>query len=469
MEIAERHHLPCFPIYSIRQMAESPHVQARGSLVDVERGGHRFRMPAPALRLSASSGEPDGPRPEILGQDPDLPLAGIRVLDLGQIIALPFCTQWLAWLGAEIILVESNRHQGARAYPPYATGMVGPETSGLFNSLSMNKKSCAIDLSTAEGRDIVRRLVSHCDVMVDNFATGVIEKFGLGYDDVRGLRPDIVMLSLGAFGRSGPMKDRVGLHSAVIAYSGMANVTGYPGGRPRMVGGFLPDSLSGTYCCLAILAALHQRRRTGTGQYIEGAMYEMLLSLFPEAVIDETLNGREPERIGSRSRFQAPHNIYHARGDDAWIAISVASEVEWDALCRAARRPEWRDNPRFATMAARLANVDALDAEIERWTRQHRQVELAAALQEAGVTAGPVLKPDEVLADRQLNARGAVIEVDHPIAGRRRHLGLPWQFGSPIEYHAAPLLGEHTREILTGLLGIGGDEYEALRSKGVLG
>ena len=399
-----------------------------------------------------------------------LPLEGVRVLDLGQFIAMPFCTLWLAWLGAEVILVESRRHLVSRAGPPFVAGHErDPDASGYANLLYGSKKSCTVDMMTAPGRDIVRRLAGRCDVMIDNFSTGVLEKLGLSYDVISAANPSIVAVSCGAFGRSGPMKDARGLHSAVNLFSGVADVTGYPDGAPRILGSVLPDPLSGTYAMFAIMAALHHRRRTGEGQFIDLAMYEAMLTLVPEAVIDLTLNGVEPKRGGNRDRLKAPHGIYRCREVDSWLALSVESDDAWQALCRVAGRTEWRADARFVDAPARVANVAALDAEIERWTRQMDVRELTAALQAAGIAAGPVLRPDELLDDPQLQARGAVVTTDHPIAGTRRQLGLPWRMDSlGVEYRRAPLLGEHTHEILTKLLGVSDAEYAQLEADNVL-
>jgi crotonobetainyl-CoA:carnitine CoA-transferase CaiB-like acyl-CoA transferase len=306
-------------------------------------------------------------------------------------------------------------------------------------------------------------------VMIDNFSTGVLEKLGLGYDVISGLNPAIIAVSCGAFGRAGPMKDARGLHSAVNLFSGVADVTGYPGGAPRILGSGLPDPLSGTYAMFAIMAALHHRRRTSEGQFIDLAMYEAMLTLIPEAVIDLTLNGVDPTRSASRDRVHAPHGIYRCREADTWVAVSVTSPENWHALCRIAGHPEWLADVRFRDETARRANVGALDAAIEGWTRQLDVGEVTDALQAAGVAAGPVLRPDELLEDVQLQARGAVVTTEHPVAGKRRQLGLPWRMDSlGVDYRRAPLLGEHTREILTGLLGLSEAEYAQLDADGVL-
>lgn len=398
-----------------------------------------------------------------------LPLGGVRILDLGQVIAMPFCTQWLAWMGAEVNLVESRRHFTSRVTPPFHGGPSDPDASGHFNLLNGAKRSCTVDISRPEGRELVLRLVAVSDVIVDNFATGVIERLGFGYDTVRELRPDIIMLSIGAFGRSGPMKDAIGFHSAVNLFSGVADVTGYRGGRPRIMGGVIPDPLSGAYAAFAILAALHHRRRTGEGQYIDGAMYEAMLSLIPEAVIDFTLNGQAPVRIGNGDRGCAPHGIFRCRGDDAWVAVTARTDDQWSALCRVIGQEQWTRDPRFGSAELRVRQQDELNAGIGAWTRDQTPRAATEILQQAGVAAGPVLGPDELFDDPQLRHRGFIVDTEHPKSGAQRQTGVPWQIeGVSPAYLPAPLLGSHTHDVLVGLAGIHEHVYAAHAASGVL-
>jgi crotonobetainyl-CoA:carnitine CoA-transferase CaiB-like acyl-CoA transferase len=398
------------------------------------------------------------------------PLDGIRVLDLGQLLAVPFCTQMMAWMGADVIVIETTHRNATRILPPHALGVEDPNTSAVFNLQNGNKRSATINLGTQQGRELVLRLVRTADVLIDNFATGVMEKLGLGYDVVRAVQPDIIMLSLGAFGRTGPLKGAVGLHSIVNAFSGLADVTGYAGGPPRLLGGSVPDPLSGAYSLFALEAAIHHRNLTGHGQYIDVAMYEAMLTLIPEAILDISMNDRDPVRVGSRDAVKVPHNVYRCSGDDAWVAISVGTDEEWRALTNAAGHPEWAEDPRFATAAARRANEDALDAAIGEWTAPLTPWEAAEPLQNAGVMAGPVLKANEVLSDAQLVERGFIIEIDHPIAGRRRQISVPWRSDTlpAPAYRHAPLLGAHTREVLGGILGVDDAEWDTLSAAGVL-
>jgi len=357
-----------------------------------------------------------------------------------------------------------------RKAPPFTPGKEGdPNASGYFNFLYGAKKSCTIDLTKDAGRELVRRIAAKVDVMVDNFSTGVLEKLGLGYDVIQKVNPNIIMLSCGAFGRSGPMAGAMGFHSAVNLFSGVADVTGYADSHPRLMGGVLPDPMAGGYGAFAIMAALHHRNKTGQGQFIDMGMYEVMLALIPEAVLDLTMNDRDPARAGNRDRVKTPHGIYPCREDDRWIAISVDGEAEWAAFCAATGHAEWQGDTRFATAAARHANADALDAAVAGWTRLHAQAEATETLQAAGICAGPVLRTDELLGHPQLRARGMVVSSDHPVAGRYEQLGLPWRMDSVgVSYRRAPMLGEHTREICIGLVGMSAAEFAALEAEGVL-
>lgn len=349
-----------------------------------------------------------------------LPLAGVRVMDLGQFIAMPFCTLWLAWLGADVLVIESRKRSTARTAPPFAAGHESdPNASGYFNLLNGTKKSCTVDLTMSEGRKLVLQIAGKMDVIVDNFSTGVMEKLGLTYEAVSAINPSVIMASNGAFGRSGPMRNARGLHSAVNLFSGVADVTGYEGSHPRILGGVIPDPLSGAYSAFAILAALNHRQKTGEGQFIDLAMYEAMMTLIPEAIIDFTLNGIQPERVGNRDRAKAPHGIYPCHAPDTWIAISVETEAEWQAFSQATGLASLAADLRFRTMTDRLTHVVELDAAVEAWARAQDMHAAVEMLQRAGVTAGPVLRVDELLENEQLNERGLVISTDHPVADRK--------------------------------------------------
>ena len=514
---AGEHGLPFFHFHAIADLASSAQVAERESIVAAPCGGATMQIPGAPMRLAGTPWRLQRPAPALgehtaevladwLARKPDgrgrpatgrrrdagadraalgdpprrgdgpgtgaLPLAGVRILDLGQVVAIPFATQWLARMGAEVLLVESSKHMTTRELPPFGDGRPRHhDNAGHFNLLNGAKRSLRIDLETDAGRDLVRQLLPHCDVLVDNFKTGVLERMGLGSDAVRALHPSVVQLSLGAFGRSGPMRYQLGLHSAVNLFAGVAEVTGYAGGAPRLLGGLLPDAIAGAHVAWILLAALRHREATGEGQYIDGAMYETLLPLIAGPIADLAMNGRAPERRGNRDPELIPHGIYPALGEDRWVSVVAATEEEWRALCAVIGRDAWRRDPGLATVSGRREHEDAIDRAVALWTRGRAPLDAAEALQGVGVTAAPVLLSAEALADPQLVHRGFVVETEHPVSGRRRHYGVPWLALGPAapapDLSPAPLLGQHTREVLGDLLGLDGGELDELDAAGV--
>ncbi len=400
-----------------------------------------------------------------------VPLQGIRVADFGQVIAAPVTAQTLGWLGAEVILVETESRFTTRVWPPFADGEPGIDRSGGFNLVNNNKLSCSLDLSSPDALEIAKGIVAVSDVLVENYATGVMDRLGLGYEAVRRLRPDIIYMSLGAFGRSGPFKDMTGFHSVINLFSGLAAVTGHPGSHPRIMGGLIPDAFSGYYGVLAILEALYYRSRTGEGQFIEVSMTEALAGMIPEAVMEYSLTGKEHEMVGNRHAWKAPHGVLRCRGEDKWVALSVETDEQFRALASAAGNPGWAEDPRFATLAARQENQDTLEGLLLEWTAGLESAEVVATLQEAGVPAAPVSDSAGVLDDPHLRERGFITDVEHPVAGVRPVLSIPWATdGCRVDHlRAAPTFGEHNRWVLQELLQVPEDEYRRLVASGAVG
>ncbi len=398
------------------------------------------------------------------------PLKGIRVADFGQIVAMPFTAQILGWLGAEVILVETKHRLTTRVWPPFAEAEPGVNRSGGFNTINNTKLGVTLNLREPQGMELAKRLISISDIVAENYSTGTMERMGIGYQEMQRLRPDIIYLSLGAFGRTGPMKDLAGFHSVINLFSGLAAVTGHPGSHPRILGGIFPDPFSGCYCVLSLLEALYHRSKTGEGQYIEVAMTEVLATLLPEAVMDYTLNGKEPERVGNKHQDKAPHDVFRCKGDQKWVAISVENDAQWEALCRVVDHPEWQQDPRFADDKKRLDNQDALAPLIEASTLSKSPEEVARALQAAGVAATPVQDSAEVLADPHLIDRGFVTWVDHPETGSRPMGTVSWAIDGekPKGFRPAPLMGQHNQSVFCGLLGLPEEEVARLIESGVI-
>ena len=396
------------------------------------------------------------------------PLKGIRVADFGQIVAMPFTAQILGWLGAEVILVETKHRLTTRAWPPFAEAEPGVNRSGGFNAINNTKLGCTLNLREPQGMELAKRLISISDIVAENYSTATMERMGIGYQDMQRLRPDVIYLSLGAFGRTGPMKDLAGFHSVINLFSGLAAVTGHTGSHPRILGGIFPDPFSGCYCVLSILEALYHRANTGEGQYIEVAMTEALATLIPEAVMEYSLHGKEAERVGNKHKDKSPHDIFRCKGNQRWVAISVDGMSQWQALCRVMEHPEWRQAPRFAEADDRQKNQDQLTPLIEAWTVSKSPEEVAGLLQSAGVAATPVMDSDEVLADPHMIERGFVPQVEHQETGSRPMGTVSWAIDGerPSNFRPAPLLGEHNQYVFCDLLGLSEEEVNGLVESG---
>ena len=400
------------------------------------------------------------------------PLQGVRITDIGWVLAVPHATSWLATFGADVIRIESSvrpdiTRLGGLRYG--ADGINGINRASMFNGVNFGKRSVALDLSQPRAIEIVKELVRQSDVVTENFAAGVIDRMGLGYEELRKIKPDVIMLSGSPLGSDGPDRDATGFGPNTQAYAGLPHITGYEGGMPAGLGREYPDFMIGIHMAFAVLAALHHRNRSGEGQLIEIAMAETVTSTIPEAVLDYTLNGRETPRRGNRHPHFAPRGVYRSAGDDRWVAISVEGDEQWRALGEALGSPGWGADPRFETHEGRLEHHDEIDDRISAWTRERSHYETAEQLQAHGVPAAPVLDTFETLEDPQLNALGAFVETVHPEVGTRRLARLPGRFGAipDIEYGRSPLLGEHTDEVLGGLLGLSAAELDELAERGV--
>ncbi|HWO93832.1 MAG TPA: CoA transferase [Dehalococcoidia bacterium] len=400
------------------------------------------------------------------------PLEGIRIADFGWVLAVPHATAWLGTLGAEVIRVESMaRLDIARAggLARGADGEPGMNRGGMFNGLNFGKKGITLNLAHPKGLDLAKELIRRSDVVTENFGSGVFEKLGLGYDVVRELKPDIIMLSGSPLGSKGPDGAATGWGPNTQAYAGLPHITGYEGGPPSGLGGFYPDYMIGVVMAFALLTALHHRRLTGEGQFVELAMAETVAAMIPEAILDYTMNGRERERIGNYHESMAPHGVYRTKGDDTWVAIAVRGDDDWAAMRRAMGEPAWAADPRFDDALGRRRHREELDRCIAEWTRQRTDYEAMHALQAAGVPAAPCSSAASLLEDPQVLERGTLPEIDHPETGPRRVVGLPGRLGALTwDYRRAPCFGEHNDDVYGGLLGLSRDEIDRLVAEQVI-
>ena len=401
----------------------------------------------------------------------ELPLSGVRVLDFTWAWAGPFCTLQLAHLGAEVIRLEtSKRVCVTRAIPPFADNVPGPNRAGYFNQYNQGKRSVLLNLSKPEAQEIARQLVRHCDVAVQNFAAGVMDKLGLGYDRLREIKPDIIMASLSGYGQYGPYREYVGYGPPAGALAGFFATTGYEGGPPSEIGVSYADPNAGIFGALSIMSALVHRARTGQGQHIDLSQWEAALVLMPEAMLEFAMNGRTPERAGNHDRVMSPHECYPAKGEDQWISIAIGTEDEWRSLCKVMGQPALADDARFRTAELRKRNEAALDEIVAAWTSQQDRWEATKKLQAAGIAAFPPLSNKDLTEDPHLKARGYLVEMEHPEVGKRIHAGIPWTMsGTPCKVRAAaPLRGADTESVLGELLGMKKADIERLTAAEVL-
>jgi benzylsuccinate CoA-transferase BbsF subunit len=397
----------------------------------------------------------------------ELPLEGIRIIDFGWIFAVPHATSWLGALGADVIRIESPKRPDLVRFLGATDGKFGINRSGLFNSINFSKRSVALDLTTKGGSDVARRLISIGDIVIENFGAGVMKRFGLDYENLRALKPEIIMMSGTPLGQTGPFNSAIGYGPNSLAFSGISHLTGYPGGEPSGIGGTWPDFVVGVVMVLGLLAALHHRDRTGEGQYLDLSIAEMVTGMLPEAMMDFFLNGREQVSSGNRDPDVAPHGVFPAAGDDQWLAIVAVTDAEFQSLCEVLHAPAMASDARFLTMSARLENVEALEHELNDFTRKFDRDELVAALRARGIAAGQTYNTAEVMADPAMVESGMNMELDHQEAGKRLIPVLPVTFsGFRPNYYGGPAIGQHTDEVLTGVLGLSAEEIARLREEG---
>ena len=400
------------------------------------------------------------------------PLEGIRVLDMTRALAGPFCTMMLGDLGADVIKVErpgwgdESRGWG----PPFVGEPYGPYPgeSAYFLSTNRNKRSIAVNLKSPEGQEIVRGLVGACDAMVENYRTGVLDRMGLGYDDLRAVNPRLVYCSLSGYGRTGPFADRPGYDFIIQAEGGMMGITGPEEGPPYRVGVPIVDITAGMFSATAILAALHARDVTGEGQLVDVSLLDSQVALLTNVASNYLVGGQEHRRLGNAHPNITPYEAFRAR--DRWFALAAANERQWAVLCDVIDRPGLRDDARFADNGTRLANRGALREILDEAFQARNAEEWLAEFRQAGLPCGPINTIPDVFAHPQAEARGLALEADHPSAGTVRFSGFPYKLSdTPAEVRLPPpMLGQHTQEVLVDLLGYSAEGVSSLRERQVV-
>ena len=392
------------------------------------------------------------------------PLAGMRVLELAQIMAGPTCGMMLADMGADVIKVEKlPGGDDARGYREPTQGGV----SAPFLMLNRNKRGIALDLKRDEGRAILLRLVARADVLTENYRRGTLEKLGVGYDVLARVNPGLIYCAVSGYGRDGPYADKGGFDLIAQGFAGLMSITGEPGGPPAKTGNSVADINAGLLAVSGILAAYAHKQRTGQGQVVDTSLMEAALQQTYWQAASYFATGVSPGATGSAHLLTAPYQAFRAA--DGWINVGGANQANWERIADVLGHPEWRADPRFATNSARMTNLPALVDAMSAVLATRSCTAWISAFDAAGVPAGPVHSIGEALEHPQTAARGMVVDLVHPQAGAMRALGCPVHFSATpaAVRRAAPLLGEHTREVLADS-GYGQDEIDAFVAAGVV-
>ena len=402
-----------------------------------------------------------------------LPLLGIRVLDLTMSWAGPYATRLLADMGAEVIKIEAVRHWDLlRSYtgqPPTVERVW--DRSPYFNHYNRNKYGGSLDLTTHRGRELFLQLAEEADVVIENYRAEAMNNLGLSYETLRGVNPQLIVVSMPGHGKTGPESGFVAFGTNVEQLAGLAHLTGYEGGPPHKTGISYGDPMAGIATAGAVALALWDRRRTGFGQYVEVPQRENLVGAIGEFIVAFSMNATEPKRKGNWHTSMAPHGCYPADGDDQWLTIACEDDAQFASLCGVIGHAELAQDERFADVVSRYRNQGALDEIIVGWTHTIDKTAAAEALQAAGVPAMPVLTVQDVFADEHLRARGFFEAVSHAVAGEWEVEGPSWRM-SETPGHVRlppPSFGEHNHYVFSELLGLSDGEIEALEAEGVTG
>ncbi len=402
------------------------------------------------------------------GRNRRLPLNGVRVANFGWIWAAPMLGHMMGDMGAEVVKIESE----ARVDMMRRSGITlrdVPNQPFNFHNIHRGGQSITVDLARPEAVQLTKRFLQTCDVVIENFRPGTMERFGLGYRDIREVRADVIMVSLSSAGQTGPLKGISTFGSSLGSLTGLDSLQGYYDNRPIPAGMALADPYNGVSALFAILTALRQRRKTGRGQYIDISQWEATTCTIGAPILDWQMNQRIDGTRGNHDPAWAPHNVYPSLGEDRWVAIAVRTEEEWRAFRRALGGPAWSRDPRFRDAFRRLRNQDALDRHIARWTERRDNMEVTRLLQAAGVAAFPAMSLDELFHDEHFLERGTWTQVQHPF-GMETLYGIHWKLSeTPGRVRrAAPLMGQENDRIFGELLGIPDDEVRRLEEQKVI-
>jgi CoA:oxalate CoA-transferase len=392
-----------------------------------------------------------------------LALEGLRILDLTRVLVGPYATMVLADLGADVIKLEMPvTGDDSRAYPPHVNG-----ESAYFMSLNRNKRSMTLNLKSAKGKEIFLDMIKKVDVIVENFRPGTMERLGLGYEDLIKENPRLIYAAASGFGHTGPYSKRPAYDAVVQAMGGIMSITGQLGGPPTRVGTSIGDITAGLFVTIGILVALTHREKTGIGQKIDVAMLDSQVAILENAIARYTAVGEIPEPIGNRHPAITPFEPFDT--EDGQLMIAVGNDALWTKFCKAIEREELRDEPRFITNPLRTANHNELRSLLATTIREKTTDKWRQIFDQSGIPNGPINSIDQVVNDPQVIAREMIVEVDHPLAGKTALPGIPIKLSETpgTIREPAPLLGEHTVEILSDILGYSPEQIEGMQKQGL--
>jgi len=393
-----------------------------------------------------------------------LPLEGVKVCDFTWVWTGPTTTKVLSDFGATVVNIESKKRLGTwRIQPPFKDNVPGPNRGAVFNIINTGKYGVTIDLSNPKGKELAKRLVAWADIVADNFAGGAMERMGLGYEELKKIKPDIIMMSSSMMGQTGPWYNQPGYGDLLSAISGVHQISGWPDRTPAEIG-YYTDYVAPRFNALTIMAALDYRRRTGKGQYLDMAQHQGGLHYVGPLLLDYEVNKRVAVRRGNKDDFAAPHGSYRCRGEDRWCVIAVSTNEEWQGFCKVIGNPDWTKDPKFATLEKRQENEEELDYLVQAWTINQDDRNVMYWMQAEGVPAGIIGDPEDYLEyDPQLKYRHFYYELDHPEIGRYRAPRQPCVLSkTPCEIKRAHCIGEHNDIVFKEFLGMTDDEIAEL-------
>ena len=400
---------------------------------------------------------------------PTGPLAGLRVLDLTRVLAGPTCTQMLGDLGAEVIKIEKpGAGDDTRGFaPPF---MPGTRESAYFVGVNRNKRSVTVDIAQPEGQALIRQMLASCDILAENFKVGALAKYGLGYEDVHREFPNIIYCSITGFGQTGPYAPRPGYDSLIQAMGGVMSLTGEPEGLPQKVGIPVADLFAGLYGCIGILAALRHREKTGQGQQVDIGMLDTHVAWLANQGMNYLATGQNPPRLGNQHPNIVPYQVFPTK--DGYLVLSVGNDPTFKRFCENTGQASLLDDPRFATNAARVAHRQLVTDTLTPMMMTQTTTEWVDKLEALKIGCGPINTLEQVFADPHVQARGVVVEMAHGQAdgGSVKVIANPVRLSeTPADYRiTAPMLGEHTDEVLEGMLGLDPTAIAGLRSRGII-